>query len=210
MTKAELRKNYLARQRNLSPVERIGKSEQISNQFFRAFDLSGINFLHCFIAIEKFNEIDTNFIFQKIWREFPRIETLVPRVNFHAGNIENLKFAPEAELVKNAWEIFEPTHDETIETEKIDLVLIPLLCFDRKGFRIGYGKGFYDRFLKNCRADCLKIGLGYFAVVEEISDAQEFDVKLDFCVTPEKVWQFSSEIHHRDAEDTQIFFRKLI
>ncbi len=187
MTKAELRKIYLARQRNFSPVERISKSEQISKQFFQAFDLSEIDFIHCFIAIEKFNEIDTNLIFQRIWREFPGIETLAPRANFQTGNIVNLEFALETELVKNAWEISEPAHNETVETEKIDLVLVPLLCFDRKGFRVGYGKGFYDRFLKNCRADCLKIGLSYFAPVEEIADAQEFDVRLDFCVTPEKI-----------------------
>jgi len=185
--KAELRKIYLARQRNLSPVERISKSEQISIQFFQAFDLSRIDFFHCFIAIEKFNEIDTNLIFQRIWREFPGIETLAPRANFQTGNIVNLEIALETELVKNAWEISEPAHDETVETEKIDLVLVPLLCFDRKGFRVGYGKGFYDRFLKNCRADCLKIGLSYFEPVAEIADAQEFDVRLDFCVTPEKI-----------------------
>ncbi len=187
MTKAELRKIYLARQRNLSPVERISKSERISNQFFQAFDLHEISFLHCFLPIEKFNEIDTNFIFQKIWRDFPQIETLVPRVNLQTDKIENLIFAPETEIVKNAWEIFEPTQGESIETEKIDVVLIPLLCFDTRGFRIGYGKGFYDKFLKNCRADCLKIGLSYFEPVAEIADSQEFDVPLDFCVTPEKI-----------------------
>jgi 5-formyltetrahydrofolate cyclo-ligase len=190
MNKSELRKIYLPKQKNLSPIERKQKSEQISNNFFASFDLSKINVLHCFLPIEKFNEIDTNLIFEKIWLEFSHIETLAPRVNFQTGNIENLKLTPETELVKNAWEIFEPTHDVVIETEKIDLVLIPLLCFDFWGFRVGYGKGFYDRFLKNCRADCLKIGLSYFAPVEEISDAQAFDVKLDFCVAPEKVWRF--------------------
>ncbi len=190
MTKAELRKIYLAKQKSLPALERKQKSEQIADRFFAKFDLTKINFLHCFLSIEKFKEIDTNFIFQKVWREFPRIETLAPRVEFQTGNIESLKFAPETELVKNAWEIFEPTCDATIETEKIDLVLIPLLCFDQKGFRIGYGKGFYDKFLKNCRADCLKIGLSYFEPVAEIADAQEFDVRLDFCVTPEKIVRY--------------------
>ncbi len=105
MTKANLRDIYLVRQRNLSPAERFGKSKQISNGFFQAFDLSEVNFLHCFIAIEKFNEIDTKLIFQKMWCAFPCIQMLVPRVNFQTGNIENLKFTPETELVKNAWEI---------------------------------------------------------------------------------------------------------
>ena len=187
MTKAELRKIYLGKQKSLSLFERKQKSEQITDGFFVNLDLNKINFLHCFLPIEKFNEIDTNFIFQKIWRDFPQIETLVPRVNLQTDKIENLIFAPETEIVKNAWEIFEPTNNESIETEKIDVVLIPLLCFDARGFRVGYGRGFYDRFLKNCRADCLKIGLSYFEPIGKISDAQEFDVRLDFCVTPEKI-----------------------
>ena len=190
MNKSELRKIYLAKQKNLSAFERKQKSEQIADISFANFGLSEIKILHCFLPIEKFNEIDTNLIFERIWREFPHIETLAPRVNFQTGELENLKFAAETELVKNAWEIFEPSHNEIIETEKIDLVLIPLLCFDLRGLRVGYGKGFYDRFLKKCRADCLKIGLSYFSPGEEISDARDFDVKLDFCVTPETVWQF--------------------
>ncbi|MDQ3798601.1 MAG: 5-formyltetrahydrofolate cyclo-ligase [Acidobacteriota bacterium] len=187
MLKAELRKIYLARQKSLSPEERSEKSARIADNFFQNFDLSGISYLHCFLPIGKFGEIQTKPIFERIWREFPQVETLVPRVDFHADEIENLKFTPETELVENAWQIHEPAHDETIETEKIDLVLVPLLCFDEKGFRVGYGKGFYDRFLKNCRAGCLKIGLSYFPPIPEIKDAHARDVKLDFYVTPERI-----------------------
>ena len=195
MTKAELRKIYLTKQRSLSPFERKRKSEQIATFFFQHFDLAKIKFLNCFVAIEKFNEVDTLLIFQKIWLEFPQIETLVPRINFQTNEIENLKFTETTKLFKNTWEIDEPTENELVETEKIDIVLVPLLCFDVQGFRVGYGKGFYDRFLKNCRTDCLKIGLSYFPPTEVISDAQNFDVKLDFCITPEKVWtlKFKSE-----------------
>lgn len=187
MTKIGLRKIYLAEQKALSQTERAKKSEQISNQFFANFDLSKIKFLHCFLPIEKFSEIDTSLIFQTIWREFPNVKTLVPRVNFQTIEIENVKFSAHTKLVENVWEIREPIKSETIESAKIDTVLVPLLCFDQRGFRVGYGKGFYDRFLKDCRADCLKIGLSYFAPVDEISDAQEFDVRLDFCITPEGI-----------------------
>ncbi len=187
MTKIELRKTYLAKQKSLSTTERIEKSRQISNLFFQSFDLSRTNFLHCFLPIKKFNEIDTNLIFQKIWCNFPCIETIVPRVNFQTNTIENVKLTAETKLVKNIWEIDEPGEEEIIETKEIDLVLVPLLCFDARGFRVGYGKGFYDRFLKDCREDCLKIGLSYFAPVAEISDARDFDVKLDFIITPQTV-----------------------
>lgn len=188
MLKSELRKIYLARQKSLSAEERRCKSESISNLFFQNFDLSAIHFLHCFLPIEKFKEIDTKPIFARLWREFPRVETVVPRVDFQTSEIENLKFAPETELARNAWQISEPLHDEKIEAEKIDLVLVPLLCFDARGFRVGYGKGFYDKFLKNCRADCVKIGLSYFEPVAKIEDAQAFDVKLDFCITPKEIF----------------------
>ncbi len=191
MLKTELRKIYLARQRSFSPEEREVMSFSIAERFFENFDFSKIKFLHGFLPIEKFNEIDTRPIFEKIWRDLPNVETLVPRINFQMNEIENLKFSIETETVKNAWHIHEPTHDERVETKKIDLVLVPLLCFDERGFRVGYGKGFYDKFLKNCRADCVKIGLNYFAPVEEISDVNKFDVRLDFCITPEKIWKFS-------------------
>lgn len=191
MTKAELRKTFLARQKAFSVEEREVKSFAIAELFFQSFDLSKTNFLHCFLPIEKFNEIDTRPIFERIWRDFDFVQTLVPRVDFQTGEIENLKFSIETVTAKNAWNISEPTHDECVETVKIDAVLVPLLCFDARGFRVGYGKGFYDKFLKNCRKDCLKIGLNYFAPIEEISDKNEFDIALDYCVTPDKVWKFS-------------------
>lgn len=192
MNKSDLRKICLAGQKSLSFGERIEKSRAISENFFENFDLAKIDFLHSFLPIEKFNEIDTKFIFQKIWKDFPHVRTLVPRVDFESFEMKNLLYDAETELSQNAWNIHEPLHDETIETEKIDAVLVPLLCFDVRGFRVGYGKGFYDRFLKNCRADCLKIGLSYFAPVEKIADADEFDVKLDFCVTPFEVYRLKN------------------
>lgn len=190
MLKSELRKIYTAKRKSLSSEERAEKSQNIALQFFQNFDLSSVKFLHCFIAIEKFNEIDTSLIFGEVWRRFPQIETLVPRVNYETGEIENLKFSPETLLAQNAWGISEPVESEIVEAKAIDLVLVPLLCFDERGFRVGYGKGFYDKFLRKCRADVLKIGLSYFPPIEEISDTHDFDVKLDFCIEPEKIWKF--------------------
>lgn len=190
MTKHELRKIYQEKRAKLSDQAIEQESLSIASIFFQAFDLQNICFLHGFLPIEKFREVDTRPIFQEIWRRFPHIETFVPRVNFAKNEIESVKFAPETELSRNIWHINEPTRGETVEAEKFDLVLVPLLCFDREGFRVGYGKGFYDKFLKNCRTDCRKVGLSFFPPVEKISDVNEFDVKLDFCVTPEKVWSF--------------------
>ncbi len=192
MTKADLRKIYLAKQKQLSPEQRAKKSLAITEQFFQRFDLANINFLHCFLPIEKFNEIDTSFIFEQLWQSFPQVTTVVPRVDAKTLEMNSLLYKRETKLTENLWNIREPLHDKFVETAKIDVVLVPLLCFDAEGFRVGYGKGFYDRFLKNCRADCLKIGLSYFAPVVKIMDTNEFDVTPDYCVTPKKIYDFTS------------------
>ena len=195
MTKSELRKIYLARQRRLSSREQSEKSEQIAVSFFRGFDLKDVRFLHCFLPIEKNREIDTWPVFKKIWRDSPAITTVTSRVDFDKGTLETIAVSPETKLVFNRWHILEPAaaagDGGSIEPAKIDLILIPLLAFDRKGFRVGYGKGFYDRFLIACRRDVLKVGLSYFPPVDEISDVCDFDVKIDFCITPDRVTAFA-------------------
>ncbi len=187
MTKAELRQAYLAKQKAMSDEERDSGSKLIASQFFSGFKLDYVRFLHAFVPIEKFNEVNTRLIFAKLWREFPFIQTVVPRVDFDTNRIRNLKFTHETELVRNVWDIDEPAHDEIVETELIDMVLVPGLCFDRDGHRVGYGKGFYDRFLKTCRPDCLKVGLSYFEPVDKIDDSHDGDVSVDFLLTPERV-----------------------
>lgn len=187
MIKTELRRVFLERQNSLSPEIRAEDSQRISGHFFLDFNLAEIKVLHCFLAIEKFNEIDTAPIFQRLWREFPHITTVVPRVDFESGEMRNLKFTPDTDLVKNIWGIYEPSHDEFVDTADIDIVLVPLICFDEAGHRIGYGKGFYDRFLSGCREDCVKVGLSYFLPVKEISDVSEADIRLDYCITPDGV-----------------------
>ncbi|MGI8494806.1 MAG: 5-formyltetrahydrofolate cyclo-ligase [Pyrinomonadaceae bacterium] len=190
MIKDELRKIYLARQRNLAFDEHLEKSRRVARSFFQNFDLKDVRFLHSFLPIEKNREIETWQIIQKIWQSFPLVKTLAARVDFEKTAIENFIITSDTKFFFNKWQILEPEGVETVEAEKIDVILVPLLAFDEKGFRVGYGKGFYDRFLGLCRPDALKIGLSYFPPIEKIADLNEFDVKLDFCVTPDAVFSF--------------------
>lgn len=184
MNKAELRGLYLAKQKELSKGDVDSASQGIGDNLFSSFDLGPVSVIHCFIPIEKFNEINTRLIFGRLWRDFPNIQTVVPRVDPKLDAIQSLRFTRETELVRNAWGIEEPAHDELVETQNIDIVLVPGLCFDRQGHRVGFGKGYYDRFLKTCRADCVKIGLSHFEPVEKIDDIHDRDVRLDFVITP--------------------------
>ena len=188
MKKSELRKIYLEKQKSLSESERNEKSLEIAERFFANFSLENTRFLHIFIPIEQNREIDTLLIFKRLWSDYREITIVVPRIDLTTMTLESRDFTPETKLVQNRWNIFEPSESELIESKKIDAVLVPLLCFDERGYRVGYGKGFYDKFLSVCRTDCLKIGLSYFAPIAKIFDAHEFDVKLDCCVTPDKVY----------------------
>ena len=192
MTKAELRKIYLAKRQMLSFPEREVASAHIAARLFRDFDLSKARVLHCFIHIERFGEVDTRPIFQDVWSKFPNIQTVVPRVNHEIEELDCLKYGHDTELAFNKWQIGEPAHNDHVEPKEIDMVLVPLLSFDRRGHRVGYGKGYYDRFLRKCRPDCQKVGLSMFEPIDEISDANENDEPLDAAVTPTATIRFDN------------------
>lgn len=96
----------------------------------------------------------------------------------------------DTKFITNSYGIPEPTQENEISPELIDMVIVPLLYFDKSGNRVGYGKGYYDRFLKKCRKDCLKIGFSYFSPAEPIEDINEFDVPLDYGICPDTIHEF--------------------
>ncbi len=105
--------------------------------------------------------------------------------------MDNYLLTDSTSLKKNSLGIPEPVDGFWVPEEKIDVVFVPLLAFDAQGNRVGYGKGYYDTFLRKCRKDTLKIGLSFFPAEDDlIKDVHENDVKLDYCITPSKVYAF--------------------
>jgi len=191
--KAKLRRIFIDKRLSLSDREREIFSEKIADNFFKAFKFNDIRVLHCFLPLEKFAEVDTFLIFKRIWNEFPEIKTVVPKMNLRDNELDSVLFNESSTLEKNQWGVREPIDGEYVSSKDIDLVILPLLCFDLRGFRVGYGKGFYDRFLSSVRQNCLKIGLSFFDPVDEIIDVSINDVKMDFCVTPDRVFNFECD-----------------
>ncbi len=91
---------------------------------------------------------------------------------------------------KNGWNIYEPMDGTITDAGMIDMVFVPLLIFDKQGYRVGYGKGFYDKYLQRCRVDCVKVGFSYFEPIDKIEGAREFDVPLNLCITPNSIYVF--------------------
>lgn len=190
MTKAELRKLYLEKRAALSPAEVAMASRRIADSFFASVDLPPGGVLHTFIRIAKFNEIDTSVIYYRLWRDRPDVATVAPRTDLKTREIENVLFTGNSGLTENSWGIREPVDGVIIAVKDVDVVLVPLLCFDDNGNRVGYGKGMYDRFLAECRPDCKKVGVSLFSPVDEIDDVTLADVRLDMCITPDAVSRF--------------------
>ena len=184
MKKSEFRTLYLERRSSFSASQITEASRDIEDRFFESVDLREVRRFHCFIPIAKFHEIDTLLIFHRIWREHPAIETFAPRSNLETCEIESVRFAGDDALVQNRWDIREPVGETVADPASIDMVVVPLLSFDKRGHRVGYGRGFYDRFLSECRGDCIKIGLSFFGPVKVIDDVDKHDITLDLFVTP--------------------------
>lgn len=190
MTKEELRKIYLQKRRSLTDMDYEKLSIQVCENFFNQVDLSPLKVLHVFIPIVKNKEPNTTFIIERIQKRFSQISLVVPRVNHITEEMDNFLFEGFYQLEKNKWDILEPTKGKKIESNEIDLVLIPLLAFDVEGHRVGYGKGFYDKLLSKCKPDCKHIGLSLFDPVAKIDGINAHDRKLHACITPSKTWNF--------------------
>jgi len=182
MTKQELRKTYLEKRLKLTDNEYENLSQQICDQFFRSVDLWQPKVIHLFLPIKKKREPNTFPIIDRLKIEFPFIKIAIPKVE---GDILiNYYLDSDCSLQENKWGITEPIHGNLVNTKEIDLVLVPLLAFDLDGHRVGYGKGYYDRFLKECKDSCIKIGVSFFSAAEKIDDANNLDIKLDGFIIP--------------------------
>lgn len=192
MTKQELRKIYQQKRAALSEAEYSQLTFRLYQNFFSNIDLSFVRVLHTFLPIIEKKEVDTWLIIDRIKREFPHIRISIPKVNAQTGMLDSFYFEGPHQLTTNRWGIPEPKQGVATESEKIDLVLIPLLAYDTKGHRVGYGKGFYDKFLTTCRPNSKKIGLSFFEAEEEIKDTNVFDIRMDQCITPYGVINFNT------------------
>lgn len=187
MTKKELRKIYLRKRLELSEGDYQQLNQRLCDHFFSAVDLSRMQVLHTFLPIQKNREVNTWLIIDRLKADYPHIKISIPKINNQSAELEHYYYEDHDQLENNTWEIPEPVKGVPTPTENIDAVLVPLLAFDKQGHRLGYGRGFYDRFLASCRPDCLKVGLSFFEVEEKIDEISEKDIPLDMIITPEAV-----------------------
>ena len=191
MNKTSIRKTYLERRKNLSRSQYWILNGKIVEQI-ASINWSQFKVVHLFLPISDNKEIDTFSILEYFKEHEPGLQVVIPRTDFEKTEMENILFDPVYTILgRNKYGIPEPIHGRVIAPHHIDAVIMPLLAFDVDGNRVGYGKGFYDRFLDSCRPDTRKIGLSFFEPLERVEDINGFDKRLDACITPERIWEFA-------------------
>lgn len=187
MTKAELRQLYLHKRKELSPGQLQKMSEAICELIFTNIQLEAKT-ISLFLPIERQHEINTYLIWEKAAAFGAKIA--VPKSNFETMEMKNILFESEDQLELSNWGIPEPKKGKVVPPDQLDYVFVPLLAIDKQGHRVGYGKGFYDKFLQKCPPNCKFIGLHLFGLEDIISDVHTGDIRLHSCITPQGIYRF--------------------
>ena len=188
LDKPQLRIFYKELRASLSDAELESKSLQITEQVrFFLEERNDLTHFHLFFPIPNQREINTYAIKSFLEKRgaiiyTSRVESLTPR-------LQTLKLIPGTNFRLDKWNIPIPVDFELVTDELIQVVFVPLLAFDKKGNRVGFGKGYYDKYLSSLGASVLKVGLSFFPPEPNIpSDLH--DIPLDYCITPENIITF--------------------
>ena len=189
MTKKELRRLYLNKRKTLTPQEITGY-EILMLENFKTLNLFNIENCLSFFPIKNKNEPNTFLFLDNILKLNPSCKIYYPFIDNSVHEIFACEKTIETVFKKSSWEIFEPYPQIIVENMQLDMVFVPLVIFDKYGYRIGYGKGYYDKFLAKHIHIKYKIGLSYFEPIEKIDNIENFDIPLTHCITPFKIYEF--------------------
>lgn len=187
MNKKDIRKKYKSLRQALC-IETIEDfSLAIANNLLR-LPIWEKSYFHLFLTIEEQQEVATECVLQILAGKDKEI--IVSKSDFTTFEMVHYLLTDNTKFKKNEYNIPEPIEGIEVPDSKIEVVFVPLLAYDKLGNRVGYGKGFYDRFLSKCKPETIKIGLSFFDPEIEIEDASSMDMKLNYCVTPYQVYAF--------------------
>lgn len=186
MLKKDLRLKFSSQRSQLNTEKISALSLVIANNILSLPIWNFTNY-HIFLSIQEKKEIDTSNIITVLQG---KDKNIILSKMVDQQQLKHFLLTDNTLIKKNKWNVPEPVDGFEIEANKIDVVFIPLLAFDEIGNRLGYGKGYYDSFLKACKPNVIKIGLSFFGPVAKIEDVYDTDIPLDYCVTPNKVYSF--------------------
>jgi len=187
MNKQDLRQKYKTLRNQLCTETIDEKSLAIANNLLK-MDIWNRNYFHIFLPITEQTEVNTEYILNILQGKDKEI--IISKSDFKNIEMTHFLLTENTKIVKNNYNIPEPLNGINLPDDIIEVVFVPLLAFDKIGNRVGYGKGFYDKFLSKCKPSTLKIGLSFFEAEPLIEGVFDTDIKLNHCVTPNEIYCF--------------------
>lgn len=186
--KNEIRQLYRKKRLDLDPQERELLSAKIAENAFRyLLNKDKVKHMHIFLPIERLQEVNTLPLIKGLQEMGKEIYTSV--ADFSTGEMKTVKLAVDQQIKAGKYGIPIPTEIMEGRDALLQLVFIPLLAYDLNGHRLGYGKGFYDKFLTKLNHKVLKVGLSYFPAERQVP-FEIHDVHLDACINPDEIILF--------------------
>ena len=182
----------MAQRLKLTAEERIQKSQSIAEHYLKLFQKECPKVLHLFLSMPAKAEVDTRFILERINTEYPDVKTLTSVMAHDQVSLLTVEVRMDTLLAYNQWGIPEPIRRISFPEQEIEEVLTPLLAMDTAGNRLGYGKGFYDRFFDSCTPAVKRTGLNFFSATTQELAKDLWDVPLHRLVTPEGIVEVHS------------------
>ena len=180
MIKSVIRKEHLAKRRGLLPEYVHEKSQVIKNKIFTSDWYKKANVIMIYVSFE--NEVETHDIINSALKSGKKV--IVP-VCTYGNMLIPVGITSIDDMIPNKYGILEPVEVKRY-TDNIDVILIPGVAFDRHFNRVGFGKGYYDRFL--CEySDLLKVGLCFDNQICEKIDVDSNDISMDIIVTDKEI-----------------------
>jgi 5-formyltetrahydrofolate cyclo-ligase len=189
MSKKDLRKKYLEMRQGIGLSGRHGMLAEMQ-EFFREISITKGAKVLSYCAMTAKNEVDPSVFEELLASEYEAAAFAFPAVRFGTGEMEAYLDNEHLVWEEVAFGLTQPASGTLLNPLEIDVVLTPLLAFDLAGYRLGYGKGFYDRYLNRCRPDVISIGLSWFEAEQSIPEIGAHDVPLKYCVTPQRLYVF--------------------
>ena len=187
--KKTVRKDYLQRRMDI-PEEDLQQQTALMAFNFKKLSFPPVKYLMSYSPLPARREFDVSVCEDMLKGQNPSMQTAWPRIDELSTDMDACLVQKGGLYIKNRFHVLEPISGKVIAPEQLDMVFVPLVAFDSNGFRVGYGKGYYDRYLARCRADVIRVGFSYFEAVQSLEDISQFDVPLDFCITPYRNYEF--------------------
>lgn len=187
--KNKLRNEAFKKRNQLNQQEIVEKSKKILI-YLKTFEKQLIN-KDVFIFIDFKNEVQTLGII--LYLKSINCKVFIPKINSTTKEMDIYPYTSHDDLIRSKYGILEPKSDNTlvINPEILDIVITPGVVFDKEGYRIGYGGGFYDKLFEKIGDRVVKIAIGFELQVIDQVPRDSYDKAVNYLITENQIYAFN-------------------